>query len=72
MWVAPHASYPPTVANSICGGNKPAIISARVLRDQILAGWNTDIPSGSWIKFNLESTTNFTRIYFQLHLEEIE
>ncbi len=72
VWVAPHASYPPTVANSICGGNKPAIISARVLRDQILAGWNTDIPSGSWIKFNLESTTNFTRIYFQLHLEEIE
>lgn len=62
IWTSPVASYPPTVANSICPSNHPKIIGGIDRDDSTLTGFNTSLPAGNVVTFHLVSTSVFTEI----------
>lgn len=45
----------PTAANSICASSKPALASAQVVEDALLAGWNVQLAKGDVLAFHVES-----------------
>lgn len=57
VWRDSYANYPPTVADSICGGNKPTVTSATKYRDTALTGWTTALSAGDILIFKLESVS---------------
>lgn len=59
--VADFASFPPQASDSICGGNPPSLVSADKRIDTTLAGWETEIPSGSTIRFVVVSCISVRR-----------
>lgn len=69
VWAVPIASYPPSVANSICAGHLPTISSGISHDDSTLTGWNTVLPKGQAVTFHLVSSSVFTEIVFQLVLQ---
>jgi len=66
IWKTPIGTYPPTSANSICGGNYPSITSGTTLVKTSLAGWTTAVSAGDTIMFHLTSSSTFTYITIQL------
>lgn len=66
IWKDVFASYPPAVADSICGSNKPTISGGASYRDLVLSGWNRNIAAGDVVTFHLESSTTFKTIHIYL------
>lgn len=58
VWNAPYGSYPPTVTNSIVGGNPPTLTAAQSAQSSTLTGWSPAIPGGSILGYNLESVSS--------------
>lgn len=69
IWKAPYANYPPTVANTICGGTLPAISSGIKYQNNTLSGWTTSIAQGDVIMFRLQSSSVFTQVSIQLSFQ---
>jgi hypothetical protein len=69
IWKDTHANYPPTVADTICGGNKPTISAGVVDLDVSLTGWTTGVTAGDWFVFHLDSTGGFQAIFVQLYIQ---
>lgn len=63
IWKDVIGSYPPTVGDSICGGNKPTISSGRTYQDATLTGWTRNISAGDVLRFHLDSTATFSTIH---------
>jgi len=57
IWRDSYANYHPTVADSICGGNKPTISADSKYRDTTLTGWTVDLSAGDILIFHLESAS---------------
>lgn len=55
IWKVAYASYPPLVANTICGGNYPAIVSATKMLDVTLTSWSTAVAKGDYLLFHVRS-----------------
>lgn len=70
IWKRAMASYPPSVADTICAASKPTIIAGTHFTDFVLSGWNTSISAGDVLFFNLDSTSAFSLIAVRLHLSE--
>ena len=70
IWKTPVGSYPPTNANSICGGNYPTISSGVTLVDTTLTSWTKSVSAGDTIMFHLTSSSVFTYITIQLTLQQ--
>lgn len=68
LWKAPYSSYPPTISNSICGGNYPAINSGIKFQDNTLTSWNTSLSQNDILIFHLTTSSVFTQIAVQLRL----
>jgi hypothetical protein len=66
IWKAPIGSYPPTSANSICGGSPPTISSGTTYDNSTLTGFTTSISAGDVLMFHLTSTSTFTSIIIQV------
>lgn len=63
VWKAPFASYPPTVANTICGGTPPTLSAALSGQLLTLIGWSTAVAAGDVLGFNVSSTSGtITRV----------
>lgn len=72
VWRDSYENYPPTVADSICGGNKPTISSGAKYQDSALSGWATTVAAGDTITFKLESVSGgFTLVAIALTMEPI-
>lgn len=67
IWKDTLANYPPTVADSICGSNKPTLSAARTYEDTSVTGWTTSISAGDCLRFNVDSSETVT--WFQVHLK---
>jgi hypothetical protein len=62
VWKSTFAAFPPTVANSIAGSEKPTLASARTNRDVSLSpAWAT-VTAGDCIMFYVESCSTLTKI----------
>jgi hypothetical protein len=69
VWKEPYGGFPPTVANSITGGN-PMTLSSQTVNASIPApaSWTTQINAGDVIGFNVSSAATVQTITAQLIL----
>jgi len=69
VWKAPYASYPPTVANTITGTDKPTLSSQQKNVDTVLTGWgNQVVNAGDIFAFNIDSVSTITRLNVSLKI----
>lgn len=57
VWKDTYANYPPTVADTIAGSEKPTISAATKGQDLSLSTWTTSVSAGDIIGFNVDSCT---------------
>jgi len=70
IWKDNYASFPPTNADTICGGNEPEIAAAQKYKDTTLTGWTKDITEGDILAFNVDSILTMQRVTVTLHVEK--
>lgn len=59
VWKVAAGAALPTVANTICGGNKPTITSATNVKEQALTSWtDTAVAAYDIFGFKVDSCTN--------------
>jgi len=61
VWKDTYANYPPTVADTIAGSEKPTISAALTGQDLSLSTWTTSVTAGDIIGFNVDSCSTITR-----------
>ncbi|MBA7623231.1 hypothetical protein ES703_30624 [subsurface metagenome] len=61
IWSDTYGNYPPTNADSICGGNEPEISSGTKYQDATLTGWTTSLSEGKVLAFNVDSISTIQR-----------
>ncbi len=71
IWKDTYANFPPTDADSICGGNEPEISSAQKYQDSTLSGWTKTINAGDILAFNVDSAATIERVTLVLKVKKI-
>jgi hypothetical protein len=71
IWKTAFAAYPPTVTNTITGGNPPTIVTATKGQLTTLTGWTTSILAGDCLRFNVNSVTALTRVAVCLEVNTV-
>lgn len=59
VWKAPSI---PTGANSICGSDRPKLVSAQENQNETLTAWSIVVTSGDVVAFNVVSASTVTRV----------
>jgi hypothetical protein len=62
VWKDTYANYPPTVADTITGTEKPTLSSANKNQDLALSTWTTTVAAGDILRFNVDSAATLTRV----------
>jgi len=62
VWKDTYANYPPTVADTIAGTEKPTISASTKGQDLTLSSWTTSVTAGDIIAFNVDSAATVTRV----------
>ena len=62
VWKDTYANFPPTVADTIAGSEKPTLAAAQKNQDTNLTTWTTSIAAGDILAFNVDSATTVTRV----------
>ncbi len=62
LWKDTLANFPPTIADTITGSEKPTLSSATNNTDTNLTTWNTTVAEGDIIAFKVDSATTVTRV----------
>jgi hypothetical protein len=62
VWKDSYANFPPTVADTITGTEKPLLSSATKNQDLTLSTWTTSITAGDTLRFNVDSASTVTRV----------
>lgn len=62
VWKDTYANYPPTVADTIAGSEKPTLSSATKNQDTSLTTWNTQVTAGDVLGFNVDSASTVTKV----------
>lgn len=70
VWKDTTANYPPTVAATIAGTEKPTLSSQKTNSDTSLSSWTTAVSVGDIIGFYVESCDGAKKIVLQLTLEK--
>lgn len=70
IWKDTFANYPPTVADTITGGNQPELSATDHARDTTLSGWTKTVTAGDTFRFNIDSVATVTRATLALSLTE--
>ncbi len=55
LWKTTFAAFPPTVANTITGTDKPRVVGGVKATSVALTGWNTTINAGDVLRLNVDS-----------------
>lgn len=61
IWKDSYGNYPPTDADSICGGNEPEIVGGVKYSDAVLTDWDLHINNGDVLFFNVDSVTDIEK-----------
>ena len=62
VWKDTYALFPPTVADTIAGTEKPTLATAQKNQDLSLTTWTTSVAAGDIIAFNVDSITTVQRV----------
>lgn len=57
VWRDTYANFPPTVADTITGTEKPKLVAQQKNQDVALSSWATDINAGDVVGVNVDSTS---------------
>ena len=68
VWKDTFANYPPTVADTIAGSEKPTLSSQISNQDLNLTTWTTSVLAGDIIAFNVDSVSTVTKINLSIKL----
>ncbi len=66
VWKDTYANFPPTVADTIAGSEKPTLSSVQKNQDLTLTTWTTAIAAGDILAFNVDSCSTITRVTLSL------
>lgn len=66
VWLDTYANFPPTVADTIAGSEKPTLSTAQKNQDLSLTTWTTSIPAGSILGINVDSVTDINSVVLVL------
>ena len=62
IWKDTYSNFPPTIADTVTGSEKPTLSSASKNQDLTLTTWTTAFTKGDWLRFNVDSITTVTRV----------
>lgn len=62
VWADTYANFPPTVADTIAGTEKPTLSAAVKNEDTALSSWTTALTAGDWLRFNVDSASTVERV----------
>lgn len=62
IWKDSYANFPPTVADTITGTEKPTLAAAQRNQDLTLTTWTTTLAVGDILAFNVDSVATVTRV----------
>jgi hypothetical protein len=68
VWKDTFANFPPTVADTIAGSEKPTLSSAVKNQDLTLSTWTTSVTAGDIIAFNVDSASTVTRVNLIIYI----
>jgi hypothetical protein len=68
VWKDTYANFPPEVAETIAGTEKPTLSSAQKNQDLTLSTWTTAVTKGDILAFNVDSAATVTRVTVQLRI----
>lgn len=68
VWKDTYANYPPTVADTIAGTEKPTLSAAIKNQDTSLSTWTTTLAEGDYLGFNVDSAATVQRVTLQLRV----
>lgn len=57
VWKDDFISFPPVVGDSITGSTPPTLTNQIKVVDTTLTGWNRNIASGAWLRYNVVSAS---------------
>ena len=69
IWKTDFAGFPPTVADTITGTDKPLLSAAQKNDSQALTGWDTAISTGEILRFNIDSASTVTKATLTLTIQ---
>ena len=67
VWYDSYANFPPTVADTIAGSEKPTLSSAQKNQDTSLTTWTTALLRSRYLGFNVDSASTVTRVHVQIY-----
>ena len=70
IWNDNYTSFPPTVADTICGGNEPEIVAAQKYQDTALIAWTKSLTEAGILAFNVDSALTIQRCTIILLVEK--
>lgn len=70
IWKCPFADYPPTVADTICGGTYPSVTASVTGEGSDLSDWTTTFADGEIFGFNIISISTFKKITIVLTISK--
>jgi hypothetical protein len=62
VWKDTYANFPPTVADTIAGTEKPTLSSQQKNQDLSLTSFSTSLTKGDILAFNVDSASTVTRV----------
>lgn len=69
VWKDSYANFPPTVADTIAGTEKPTLSSAVKNQDTSLSSWTTTLTRNDWLRFNVDSATTVTKVTIAIRVK---
>lgn len=70
VWKDTYANFPPTVADTIAGTEKPTLSSVQKNQDLTLTTWTTTVTRGDIIAFNVDSATTVERVTVSIRVRK--
>ena len=69
IWKDTYANFPPTVADTITGTEKPTLSAATKNQDLTLTSFTTALTRGDWLRYNVDSAATVTRVTVSLRVQ---
>lgn len=69
VWKDTYANYPPTVADTIAGADKPTISASNKGQNLTLSAWTTSVAVGDVFGFNVDSAATLTRVTLIIRIQ---
>jgi len=62
VWKDTYANFPPAVADTIAGTEKPTLAAVQKNQDLSLSSWTTAVAAGDILAFNVDSVATVSRV----------